>query len=99
MILVVVEKYNMFDQNFDSVSDIFNSSNSKDRCDTEASVQPKMNGILSPHEHDERLATPLRTAREEYSEYSRLALQGGHKGWPYYFVFIHNNAKIFLNIN
>lgn len=98
MILVVVEKYNMFDQNFDSVSDIFNSSNSKDRCDTEASV-PKMNGILSPHEHDERLATPLRTAREEYSEYSRLALQGGHKGWPYYFVFIHNNAKIFLNIN
>ena len=99
MILVVVEKYNMFDQNFDSVSDIFNSSNSKDRCDTEASAQPKMNGILSPHEHDERLATPLRTAREEYSEYSRLALQGGHKGWPYYFVFIHNNAKIFLNIN
>lgn len=89
----------MFDKNFDSLSDIFNSSNSKDRCDTEASTQPRMNGILSPHEHDERLTTPLRTAREEYSEYSRLALQGGHKGLPYYFILIHNSTKLLLNIS
>ena len=84
----------MSGQNLGSLLDIFNSSNSKDRCDTEGSTQPKMNGILSSLEHDERLTTPLRTAREEYSEYSRLALQGGHKGLPYYFIFTHNSPKV-----